>query len=484
MMTTQEELSKLRPELRYLRIYTATLVRARESQQDKADKLGEENSTLKQENRKLKDQLKKAQEDLEKIKKQRDTYKGMIFKPKVVQESEENSNSVKRKLGGQLGHTGISRRVPIRVDQTVSCFLKVCPDCQSKLKRSKTVKTHTVEDIPELEVVKTKVTEYKIERQWCNTCHKELIAKPALVIPHSRLGLNLVIQILIFKYVCRMSLGVLVETLDQTYGVKISQGGIINVLKRTKMHLGKDYGKLLQAIRSSPIKHADETSWRIKGLNGWLWAFLTSSEVYYTIEETRGGGIAKAVLDDSKETDVLIRDDYAGYKKLPLNHQSCWAHLLRKSREEVNQPKASREMNNLHFTLKNMYQDLLGITNQPFDQETRQQDHQDYSLKLQQLMDIKFRAKDARRIQTRIKNQGNNLITSLNYEGVPLTNNAAERSIRPAVVIRKISGGSRSNVGAETFAINFSMIQTIRMRNQPLIPTLKELILQGATDQS
>jgi len=45
--------------------------------------------------------------------------------------------------------------------------------------------------------------------------------------------------------------------------------------------------------------------------------------------------------------------------------------------------------------------------------------------------------------------------------------------------VRKISGGSRSTEGAETFATNFSVIQTIRMRNQPLIPTLKELILQG-----
>lgn len=306
---------------------------------------------VKQENRKLKDELKKLQEELEKVKKQRDTYKGMIFKPKVTPQDEGKKDGVGKKLGGQTGHQGASRKLPSKIDTRVRVFLKSCPHCQSPLKRAKSFEPHTIEDIPNLEQIRTQVTEYRLERQWCNTCHKEVVAKPALVIPHSRVGLNLIIQILIFKYVCRMTFEVMAETLYQTYGVNLTTGGIIDILKRTKKFLGKDYGELLQAIRSSPLKHADETGWRIKGLNNWLWAVLTKQEVYYTIEETRGKGVAENTL----------------------------------------------------------------------------------------------------------------------------------RAIRPAVVIRKISGGSKSTLGAETFAANFSVIQTIRMRNQPLIPTLKELIFQGAT---
>lgn len=481
-MLNPQEIYVLRRENQYLKVHNTRLKEWHLIQKNKADKLESENSTLKKENKKLKDQLKKVQEEMEKIKKQRDAYKGMIFKPKVQVERSEVIQ--KRKLGGQLGHPGVSRKVPVRIDQTVRCFLKICPDCHSLLKRSDTIKTHTVEDIPNLETVKTQVRQYRTERQWCERCHKEVTGKPTMVIPHSRLGLNLIIQILIFKYVCRMSLEVLSEALFQTYGVQISQGGIINILKNTKTHLRENYGKLLKAIRSSPIKHADETGWRIKGVNSFLWAFLTKAEVYYTIEETRGGGVAKTALADSSKTDVLIRDDYAGYKNLPLKQQSCWAHLLRKSREEVNQPKSSKQMHNLHFTLKNMYQELLGITNKSFNQDLRQKDYQDYSLKLQKLMVWRFKAKDAQRVQTRIKNQGSNLLTAILHDGVPLTNNAAERQIRPAVVVRKISGGSRSTLGAETFATNFSVIQTVRMKNQPLIPTLKELILQGVAGKN
>ncbi len=407
----------------------------------------------------------------------------MIFKPHVTMKLKAATSD--RKLGGQLGHTGIGRKLPERVDRNLRVFLKKCPHCQTPLKRSNTFETHTIEDIPSFEVIKTVVTKYNLERQWCNSCHKEVVSKPAIVIPHSRLGFNLIIQILIFKYVCRMSLEIMVTTLSQTYGVSMTEGGIISILQRTKDWLGKkEYGDLLKAIRGSPIKHADETGWRINGINSWLWAFVTNKEVYITIEETRGGGVARKVLEGSSKEDVLIRDDYSAYKNLPLMQQSCWAHLLRKSREEVTQKTCSKSMRALHLILKQMFGELEDLTSEPFNLKIRQAAYQHYSLKVNQIIQTKFKAKDAKRIQTRIKHQGTNLITALLHDNVPLTNNVAERMIRPAVVIRKISGGSRSNIGAETFAINFSVIQTIRMRNQPLIPTLQTLLLNGALGNS
>lgn len=485
MLNTQE-LFVLRKENTRLKTTNTKLEQSLVLNRDKLDKLDKEYRKSQQENKKLKEEQRKLQKELEKIKKQRDTYKGMIFKPKITPKSKHEGNETgKKKLGGQFGHPGISRKLPSKINQKVRVFFRVCPKCKSELKRSDSFQTHTVEDIPGFETVKTIVTEYKEERQWCGNCHKELTAKPPLVIPHSKLGLNLIIQILIFKYVCRMSLEVMTETLTQTYGIKITTASIINILQRVKKWLGKEeYGRLLKAIRSSPVKHADETSWRIKGVNGWLWAFLTKAEVYYTIEETRGGGVARLVLEDSNQDDVLIRDDYSGYKNLNLKQQSCWAHLLRKSKEETKEKSCSKQMKLLHQSLKQMFSELATILTQPFDSKKRQQYYQDYSEQLKRIITTKFKAKDAKRIQIRIRNQNTNLITALLHHDVPLTNNAAERQIRPAVIIRKISGGSRSNLGAETMAVNFSVIQTIRMRQQPLIPILQNMILNGVSGKN
>ena len=226
------------------------------------------------------------------------------------------------------------------------------------------------------------------------------------------------------------------------------------------------------------------TGWRIKGLNGYLWAFLTKDTCYYTIEETRGGGVAKAALESSSEDDVLVRDDYSGYKNLPLNQQACWVHLLRVAKELAKAEGSSKEMILLYRELGEVFAALAIVISIPFDAEERMFLYQVCSSLFQTIIKEPNTPSDVRAIQTRLNNQQrkdhNNYLTALLYDGVPLDNNLAERGVRPAVIVRKISGGSRSNLGAETFAVNMSVIQTLKMRNQPLIPTLHSLILKGA----
>jgi transposase len=491
MMTAQEELAKLRPELRYLRVKVETIKRAHLAQKKKADQL--------EELLKVRDQIIKELEQentslgklIEDLKSQRDTYRGMIYKENVSHDKPEISkdpSNTKKSIGGQTGHIGASRKVPERVDFRKRVFFHHCPDCGSPLKRTASVDTHTVEDIPFLVEIKTEVTRYECERQWCGNCAKEVVAYPLEVIPNSRLGIYLIIQILIFKYACRMPLGVLVDTLCQSYGVNLTTAGVVEVLKRAKVWFGDEYGSLLKIIRGSPVKHADETGWRINGLNCWLWAFLTKESIYYTIEKTRGGGVAERALGDSKEDDVLVRDDYSGYKKLKLNQQACWAHLLRITREFAEKDTASEEVKLLYQELCGMFANLVIITKLPFNLQERSSFHQACQFALDQIRDQSFRSDDAKAVQTRIRNQQrndhNNYLTALLFLDVDLTNNLAERGIRKGVVTRKISGGSRSNLGAETFAVNMSIIQTIKLRNQPLIPTLHSLILKAALGKS
>jgi transposase len=57
------------------------------------------------------------------------------------------------------------------------------------------------------------------------------------------------------------------------------------------------------------------------------------------------------------------------------------------------------------------------------------------------------------------------------------TNNAAERAIRPAVVARKISGGSRSKEGAEAWATVASLVRTARQQGKNVVETIKSLLM-------
>lgn len=481
MLSAQEELFRLRKEVRGLRIRTGQQEYRLTKKQEQIEKLKDllnQRDALIHELELQRDELTKL---IEELKRQRDTYRGMVYKPSVSEQQPEYGENVKKKhRGGQPGHPGHARLTSDHIDQEIHVHASVCPDCHTPLGQTNTVTTHIVEDIPALQTVRPVITRYTVERQWCPLCKKEVQAIPPGVVPGSRFGLHLIVQLLIWKYRCRIPFATMVLLFSTTYGITITEGALVAILHRSREWLGSPYDHLLKEIRGSPVKHADETGWRIAGVNSWVWAFLTKNTAYYTIEETRGKGVPQRILAGSKPTDVLIRDDYAGYEKLPMHQQSCWAHLLRKSHEAMMQPGVSKEMTTLHQTVKTMYQTILVSLRLPVGSPQRMRSYETLTEELSSIADAPFTADDAKKIQTRIRHQQGHLFTALLHDGVPLTNNVAERTIRPMVVTRKISGGSRSTDGAQTHAVNMSILQTITMRNQPMSATLHDLLLQGA----
>ncbi len=128
------------------------------------------------------------------IERQRDRYRDMIFKPnrkkneqtelEVDQPGEgegerEREGDIdkieilglrearKKKRGGQKGHRGYGRLRPERIDEEKRIYLEKCPICENPLPGSKTIKSHTVEDIPAMEESRAKITRYHTEQQWC-----------------------------------------------------------------------------------------------------------------------------------------------------------------------------------------------------------------------------------------------------------------------------------------------------------------------------
>lgn len=476
-MYTTVQFENTRREIRHLRQMNAILKRSHQCQKQKSDILEEENHTLRQELEKIKKQKEKLEEEIEKIKRERDTYKGMVFKSKTSCSYPDEHKS-ERLLGGQFGHKGISHRKPEIIDQHIHVYLTNCPTCNNPLSKTQSVDTHTVIDIPHWKDMKPTTTEYSVERQWCSHCHKEVKALPKNVIPRARFGMNLFTSVLIWRNRFRDPLNKIVERLFSHYSLHISEGEIVLLLKQGGKFLGGKYDEILSEVRGSPSKHADETSWRVNGQNFWCWGALTDKNVYYTIEESRGGGIAQNIFEGSKG--VLVRDDYAGYRGVKGEQQSCWTHLLRKSYDGAHDKNASPEIQKLHKTLKDLFDLLSEDCSKPFDLSRRKELYLWYKKDLEKIINTSYEAKDVKKIQTRIKNQNTNLLTALLHESVSLTNNAAEQAMRAIVVGRKISGGSKSKTGAKTHAVNMSVIETINKQNLPLLDTLKQYLLTGA----
>ena len=472
-------------EKRLLRIKVSRLEPALETQRKKRKEAEDKTREQERELKKKQKRIEELEKENDELRRQRDEYRDMLFKKnKKSEESEEEGAGVKptlkpgqkRKRGGQPGHVGKGRQTPVRVDEVVRVHLEQCPDCGTKLKRANKVTTHTVEDIAPLEKAQTHVVRYETESQWCSHCKKKVKGSVDGVISGSRLGINVFLYILIHRYMCRNPWEMIIKCLHTFYGLKISVGTAVDMMHRGREWFTPRYNELLEIIRKSPVKHADETSWRVEGVNHWVWGFFTEKESYYAIHNTRGKGVPQKALAGSHPHDVLIRDDYGGYTKLPMKHQSCWAHLLRKSHDAAVYPNASQEVIQLHEKLKLMYESLNQINSSPFDLKKRKMANKKHSRQLQAIIDTNFQADDAKKIQTRITNQNTNLLTALLFQNVDLTNNRAEQGIRPMVVTRKISGGSQSQEGADTHAVHMSILQSTLSHKIPLIQAYKNLL--------
>src|SRR3989339_1292585 len=287
-MTYQERFLSLRLETRKLRQDCATYFRAWESQKEKSERLARENGELKKENKDLKERLGDTLEQLDREIEIKEKYRGMLFKSSKKENPVPKAGAEKKKRGGQIGHIELYK--------------------------------------------KTIVTKYNIQRQWCPDCKKEVRGIPQGTIENSPFGINILLWIMIQKYRLRLPLESISASLEIQYGLKIREGTIQKILHTLKKKFGSKYAELINEVRKNKIKYADETGWRIQGQNAWCWMFSSPDSVVYTIEETRGKGVPQRMLGNSPPG-VLIRDDYAAYKKLDLPQQSCWSHLLRNSRE-------------------------------------------------------------------------------------------------------------------------------------------------------
>ena len=96
---------------------------------------------------------------------------------------------------------------------------------------------------------------------------------------------------------------------------------------------------------------------------------------------------------------------------------------------------------------------------------------------------LKVKSAPQRVLAERMERFMGELFTFVEYPEAPSENNAAERAIRPAVVARKISGGTRSARGSNTASVLRSLFETWALEGQNTIDACREMITLAATAQ-
>jgi hypothetical protein len=271
-----------------------------------------------------------------------------------------------------------------------------------------------------------------------------------------------------------MSLTSIQRLLKSLYGLSLSVGELTGLLHRVADVGREQYEALREELRSSPVVHADETGWRENGINGYLWAFLTELIQFFVRDQSRASAVPQSVLSEGF-SGILVSDFYSGYSPLSCKKQRCWVHLLRDLKELEEAHPENKSVVKWRAKIRALFdkaaayrESQLALTNpipmRELQNRVKMRDRFERAL-LKLAKPYLGKREDPRRVlAARMEKFLFELFVFLEHPEVPPDNNHAERSLRPAVMARKVSGGTRSARGSETMAILRTLFGTWSMR--------------------
>ena len=240
------------------------------------------------------------------------------------------------------------------------------------------------------------------------------------------------------------------------------------------------YDCLHRFLGFAAVLHADETTLQVLREAGrsarsksYMWLYLTGAAeekqiVLYEYQEGRGGSFPSAFLKDFHG--YLQTDGYSGYNDVEnVVRVGCWAHLRRTFDEAVkSQPKGARTgsaVEGLAYCTK------LFMIERDLQDLTPEERYEERLKREKPLLD-QFKAwADTRQVSSKsrlgkaftyLRNQWGNLTSYLLDGRLEISNNRAERSIKPFVMGRKNFLFANTPRGAQASAVLYSILETAK----------------------
>lgn len=476
-----QEVQALRDENRFLRIDRNVLGRDSSQAWRRIDVLEERVERLTAENRRLREQVKElTHADRSGSEGGRDEPAS----PDWVKASVARRRRRKRPPGRKAGHAAALRPVPDHVDVHHDAPLPEdpagrpsCPRCNACLLDLRGHERIVEDVVPSQVVVKC----YHTASGWCPACRRRVESRapdqpPAANVPHGQLGIHALATAILLRVSHRLPFRQVARIFADLPGLSVSAAAVARQVQRAARWLADDYERLLVEIRAAPHVHADETGWRTGGRNGYLWALADPAHTLYHVDRRRSGKVIERLLGRAFGG-TLVSDFFSAYGTLDCAKQKCLAHLLRELAESAAASPA--------FAAGDFYRDARRLVRGLLRLKARWDALSDarytsaacaLESRLDRLLAGTHEEANERRIAARMLRHRKELTAFLWDKGLDGTNNAAERAIRPAVVARKISGGSRSTAGADAWAKLASLLRTASQQGKHLLDTIKAML--------
>ncbi len=383
----------------------------------------------------------------------------------------------KKKPGRKAGHAGSHRSVPEQIDRTEEHRAACCPDCGGTLNRCEETRTRYTEDIPE---TKPEVTEHIIHRDWCPKCKKKVEAPVSAALPGAVVGNRVLVLSAWLHYCLSNTLSQIVDVFNFHLCFKVTPGGLLHMWRRLAEILQPWYEDIQRDALNSSVLNADETGWRVDGKTHWLWCFASNDLSYFLIDQSRGQpALLRFFIEEFEGT--LVADFWGSYNAVACAHaQKCLVHLLRDLEHVERYKSPDKDWAAFAKKLRRLLGDAIRLSRREGEHtpEAYASRRVCLSKRLDELNAVPWEDGQARRLVKRLKRHHDELFTFLDQPGVPFENNLAERSIRPAVILRKNSYGNRSGKGADIQAVLMSVFFTLKKRGHNPVNAISQALKQ------
>lgn len=364
------------------------------------------------------------------------------------------------------------RDIPTR---RVEHKLSHCPDCGRPVSGGTVKWKRQVIEIP---MPAVEIVEHKFYAHRCGYCGKTFVARADLsdqVVGKHRVGINLMSLIAYLSTAGRMTGRTIQRFIEALYGLHLGLGEISKIL-HTVADFGRDEKKnLLALVRGSPYINADETGWREDGQNGYIWTFSTKDVRYFIYRRSRSGEIPKETIGDNY-LGVVVTDCYAGYNGVLADRQVCWAHLARDLHKLGEQNADDEAVIAWIEAVKSVYDRAKEFGHK--NPKRRRGRRILFEEEIKRLAEPYVGADVPQGVLAkRFMDHLEELFMFVEYPDVPSENNGAERALRPAVIARKVCGGTRSAKGSETKMTLMSLFGTWHVRGLDMLDSCRQLLI-------
>lgn len=382
----------------------------------------------------------------------------------------------RRRRGGQRGHPGHRRALvpPERVNAVVDLVPTACDHCQRALNERHTVGTPRRHQVTELPSIEAHVTEYRCYECACPDCGRTTQARlPENVV--GQFGPHLTGVIAYLTVVCRLPRNVVRQLLQGVLQIPISVGSTQKAWEEASAAVAVPYAELQDALPHEAVLNADETGHRTNGEKRWLWTFVAQTFVFYTIATSRGSDVLCQLLGKAF-AGILGSDRLPSYLKYDVTHrQFCWSHFTRNLLSALELARSAQARRFCHEALKlqrrlfrlwHRYRGDPGARGAPLTRGELIVRVLPLEKKFFALAERHVNAADdnVRNLARALFEHHRHFFTFVYYEGVAPTNNTAERSLRPAVVWRKLYFGTRSQEGEIAVARLLTITRTCQLQ--------------------